>query len=309
MSRAARRATRDLRVVVVGTGLAGRALAEGLSRAGLAPLALRGRGRWPSRLDAQVAVLAVPDHAVPSVARRLDARLPDGAVTLHLSGALPDRIDGIGRDSGRLHPLLSLAGSASPRGVAWVRGAPAAVRRARELAASLGWSVVGARLDPVAYHAAAALLANGAVALAARARRWLERAGYPEPLREEALGALLASVANNLLVRGLPGALTGPVRRGDHETVRAHLAWLRRTLDDRDAAPDLALYREVCRAQLSLARELAEAPPQALERIDLELRRAASPAALPRRATARTRGGRRRSPRPPPPPSPRSRRT
>jgi predicted short-subunit dehydrogenase-like oxidoreductase (DUF2520 family) len=68
------------------------------------------------------------------------------------------------------------------------------------------------------------------------------------------LGALLESVGRNLQEMGLPGALTGPVRRGDHAAIASHLATLA------DSAPELLdVYRALARAQLPLARALGEA--------------------------------------------------
>ncbi|RYE94036.1 MAG: DUF2520 domain-containing protein, partial [Myxococcales bacterium] len=65
---------------------------------------------------------------------------------------------------------------------------------------------------------------------------------------------------------GLPGALTGPVRRGDAAAVKRHRATLR-TL-----APGLeGLYLATTRAQLPLARELGDAPDDAFDRIAREL--------------------------------------
>jgi predicted short-subunit dehydrogenase-like oxidoreductase (DUF2520 family) len=118
------------------------------------------------------------------------------------------------------------------------------------------------RLDRVRYHAAAGLVANGAAALSAAGMRLLVSAGVPAKTAPHVLGPLLRSVAQNVSKLGLPDALTGPVRRGDTETIRRHLAALR------SAAPDLLpLYRAIVRAQLPLARVLGEARRGALARM------------------------------------------
>ena len=71
-----------------------------------------------------------------------------------------------------------------------------------------------------------------------------------------ALIPLLTSVVQNLAQLGLPGALTGPVERGDVSSVERHL----KTLEAR--APELlALYRLVGRDVLRLAREKTKLDP------------------------------------------------
>src|SRR5690606_18562594 len=100
--------------------------------------------------------------------------------------------------------------------------------------------------------------------LAAAACELAERAGLEAA--HEVVGPLLASVGHNVARLGPQAALSGPVRRGSSQTVRAHL--------DRIAAvaPDqLALYRAVVRAQLPLARAIGEAPPAALAAIERAL--------------------------------------
>ena len=83
---------------------------------------------------------------------------------------------------------------------------------------------------------------------------------------EQALPALiplLTSVVQNLAQLGLPGALTGPVERGDVSSVERHL----KTLEAR--APELlALYRLVGRDVLRLAREKAKLDPANAARLE-----------------------------------------
>ena len=117
-------------------------------------------------------------------------------------------------------------------------------------------------LDPVGYHAAAGLVANGAAALAAQGLTVLKAAGVPEEDAPKLLGPLLRSVAENVEKLGFPAALTGPVRRGDRAAIaRAQEVLAARA---RDVVP---LYLAAVRAQLPLARALAEAPPEAFDGI------------------------------------------
>ena len=137
------------------------------------------------------------------------------------------------------------------------------MRAARALGKRLGMTprTIPA-LDRVAYHAAAGLVANGAAALAAGGVELLERAGVDRGTAAKMLGPLLRSVADNVERLGLPGALTGPVRRGDAGAVERHLATIARL------APHLAgFYAAAGSAQLPLARALGEAPAPAFDAI------------------------------------------
>jgi predicted short-subunit dehydrogenase-like oxidoreductase (DUF2520 family) len=117
-------------------------------------------------------------------------------------------------------------------------------------------------LDPVAYHAAAGLVANGAAALAAAGSELLESAGVARSIAPKLLGPLLRSVAENVERLGLPQALTGPVRRGDAEGVRRHLEVIR------SLRPELeGLYLALVVAQIPLARELRDAPASAFDAV------------------------------------------
>jgi predicted short-subunit dehydrogenase-like oxidoreductase (DUF2520 family) len=113
------------------------------------------------------------------------------------------------------------------------------------------------------YHAGAVLASNYVVALADVAQRLFVAAGVPQDQALPALIPLLSSVVQNLAQVGLPGALTGPVERGDVSSVENHL----RTLEAR--APEvLELYRLVGRDVLRLAREKSKLDPEAVKRLE-----------------------------------------
>src|SRR5262249_46613039 len=74
------------------------------------------------------------------------------------------------------------------------------------------------------YHAALASAANHLVTQVVQAEELLARAGVGQPARM--LGPLLSAALDNALRLG-DAALTGPVARGDAETVAGHVAALR----------------------------------------------------------------------------------
>jgi predicted short-subunit dehydrogenase-like oxidoreductase (DUF2520 family) len=150
-----------------------------------------------------------------------------------------------------------------------VAGDRAAVRLASRAARLLGMSPrTLPELDPIAYHAAAGLVANGAAALAAAGTELLGKAGVPPGTASKMLGPLLRSVADNVERLGMPNALTGPVRRGDAKAVERHLEIIA------SRCPDLVvLYRALVVAQLPLARRLGDADARAFEAIEARFRR------------------------------------
>lgn len=133
---------------------------------------------------------------------------------------------------GVMHPLVSFP---TPEAIPELEGTTfvidgnrRAVATAKKIAGLLGARALVAQIHGPAYHAAAALLANGSAALAAVAVDLLARLGVDLDDAEHAIGALLRSVADNIETIGVPDALTGPVMRGDAATVRGHRAALRR---------------------------------------------------------------------------------
>jgi predicted short-subunit dehydrogenase-like oxidoreductase (DUF2520 family) len=183
--------------------------------------------------------------------------LKPGTVVLHCAGARgADVLDGCrraGADVGVLHPLVSFPTPDAVPDLAEttfvIGGGRRAVAAARRVTTLVGARPLTADVHGPAYHAAAALLANGSAALATIAVELLERLGIDGGDAELAIGALLRTVADNVETIGVPDALTGPVARGDATTIRGHRAALRK---HRRA---LSAYEAVGPIILSVARE------------------------------------------------------
>ena len=192
--------------------------------------------------DADVVLIATPDAAIADAAAATAPGLRRGALLLHLSGACTlDELDKLrvarpDVEVGSLHPLQSLP---SPdTGVARLPGSwcaiagPAAVER---LAITLGMRPFRvADRDRVRYHAAATIASNHVVALLGQAARVAAAAGVPPA----ALVPLVRATLDNVEELDARDALTGPVARGDVDTVARHLDAL--PADERDAYVALA---------------------------------------------------------------------
>lgn len=285
------------RVVIVGPGRAGLSLGQALLEAEAVgrvtvfgrrpeppghPMFVHGRADYLFGLrrpepDASAVFLAVPDGAVPEMAHALagQGEAPEGCVAFHLSGALPVEVlaplHARGYAVGSFHPLQAFAhpvsGAQRLRG-SWVAvaGAPEAVAAARRLAAALeaGVLTVPEARRPL-YHAAAVMASNFLPPLLDVAARLLERAGVPHDQALPALLPLVRGTLDNLAEHGPAAGLTGPVARGDLETVALHL----RALEGEERRLYASLARELVRlAWAGLPEDAARA---LLERLNREV--------------------------------------
>jgi predicted short-subunit dehydrogenase-like oxidoreductase (DUF2520 family) len=255
-------------ISIIGAGRMGRGLAIALERTG-AEVGLLTRSRRPEETrHAGLVLLAVPDDTILSMAAELakEGAVSARQVVLHLSGLLDRRalepLAATGAGLGSFHPLQAIAEpSAAPEllagSFAGLEGDGRALAAGEWLAATLGMRPV--RLTPgakPAYHAGAVIASNYAVVLADMAERLARQAGLSAAdAAAMYLPLMQGSVAN--LAGGSIAALTGPIRRGDAATVRAHLAAL--------APEDGELYRQLGLAALRLAREAGLSPAAAAE--------------------------------------------
>ena len=190
---------------------------------------------------ADALVLCVPDDALAAVVRDVaqshDAL--DGVLVLHTSGSQPVRVlaplAARGAYVAGFHPAQSLT-RATPHAAlegacAGIEGQEPALGAARHLAERLGMVPLTIRLGSKSlYHLALVLVSNYTVTLAALATEVLESAGMDARDAGRLLHPLLAGTLVNLEKQAPGEALTGPIARGDVETVRRHLTALRATL-------------------------------------------------------------------------------
>jgi predicted short-subunit dehydrogenase-like oxidoreductase (DUF2520 family) len=185
----------------------------------------------------------------------------------HCSGALDTSVLQAGAERGcalaSLHPLQTFpsASSAVGRlpGTWWfLEGDPAVVDVLHRLATDLGGQAVTiAPEHKPLYHAAAVFSANYLITLLETAVELLEHIGLSRDEARKALAPLARASVENFLERDLAGALTGPIARGDGETVQRHIDHLSQTRPEL-----LALYRAVGRRTAELA-DRAELLPDA----------------------------------------------
>jgi predicted short-subunit dehydrogenase-like oxidoreductase (DUF2520 family) len=191
-------------IQVIGSGRVGSAVAA----------RLRERGFEVSPDAGELVLLCVPDRAI----RELAGAVEPGPWIAHTSGATPlAALDPHERRFG-IHPLQTFTRA---RGPEQLDGAYAAITFETDEAREIGFWLAGELgLEPFAlddseralYHAGAVVASNFLVTLHRAASELAEAAGAPP----EALVPLMRRVIENDF------ELTGPIERGDWETVEAH---------------------------------------------------------------------------------------
>jgi predicted short-subunit dehydrogenase-like oxidoreductase (DUF2520 family) len=278
-----------LDVGVVGTGRAGSVIGAALKRAGHQVKActavtdlskLRAEALLPgvailsieqTVADRDLILLSIPDDVLAQVVSGLAATnaVSPGTFVLHLSGRYGIEVlrplTELGCLPLALHPVMTFTGtsidlnrlSACPFGVTThptLR--PVAETLVMEMGGEPVWVPEASRS---LYHAALTFGANNLMTLVNQTSDLLESAGISNP---EALVAPLLSASLDNALRNGDSALTGPIVRGDAETVREHL----RVLANFDPALTQA-YRSL--ARLTAVRALASGvlQPQSAEHL------------------------------------------
>ena len=190
-------------------------------------------------LASRLILISTPDDAILKIAAelaRIGAEELRGKVVLHTSGALNSSALKAVRDHGAcvgsMHPLQSFSGVAIPPlegKVFAIEGDPGAIRLARQIVRALGGLPVQiAGGSKALYHAAAAFAAGHVLAIEETSTRLLMLAGMKRGEAVRALLQLTRQVLENFERLGPRTAWTGPLARGDHGVVAAHLAAMKR---------------------------------------------------------------------------------
>lgn len=240
-------------LALVGPGRAGTTIVAALVARGWRVVAVAGRGpdapstrAAAARFEApaveladvargaDLVVVATPDAAIEAVAATLAPGIEPDALVLHLSGARGvDALAAVPARTGALHPLQTLPSAEA--GIARLSGSWCAIAgdpQVRALAETIELRPIELDdADRAAYHAAACIASNHVVAL-------LRQVEQVAPVPLEAFLPLVRAAVDNVAELGPEAAITGPVARGDVETVRGHLVVL--SARDRDAYLSLA---------------------------------------------------------------------
>lgn len=206
---------------------------------------------------ADVFLITVPDDQIAGVAAQLIA-LKFEATALHTSGALSSDVLAPlrqrGWQTGSIHPLVSVSDTdAALAGAFWsVEGDATALRIGKAIVRDLDGQSFSIRSEhkPL-YHAAAVMVSGNVVALFDVALEMLMHCGLSRKTAHSILLPLIASTVRSLETKDPAQALTGTFSRGDVETVKRHLAALKKS----ELVDALELYRLLGQRSLKLTKE------------------------------------------------------
>ncbi len=217
--------------------------------------------------EADLVFITTPDRVIKEVCDTIAtaAGFRRETIVLHMSGAhsldLLDAAKKAGAHRAVIHPLQSLA--SREQGVKTLPGSyfrieadPEALNAAKDIVRTFGgielvmpkWS--SDNESAALYHAGAVAVSNFFVALIDFGLKYYQALGADKQEALKAVLPLIKGTLHNIETLGIPDALTGPIMRGDTQTVRDHLEAMKKR------TPELiGLYKALARQTVSVARE------------------------------------------------------
>lgn len=239
---------------IVGCGRVGTALAKYLAEAGyilagLASKSLSSAKRvadltgsvnftdtaWEVTRKADIVFITTPDGAIKEACDSIAVKngFNSGSVVLHCSGALTSTMlltaRNCGASIGSMHPLQSFASTEYSHNpfsgiVTSVEGDKKATDAASLVAAALGSGCVTIKTEAkILYHASAVVASNYLVTLLDLSLNLIRQAGVPADEAFRSLKPLIDGTLSNIEKLGVHDALTGPIARGDIQTIENHI--------------------------------------------------------------------------------------
>lgn len=289
-----------MNIAFVGAGRLAQTLAAAFANAGFSVVAVANRSPERARLlaaaapgcqvmasaqeaaaIAQLTFITVPDDTIGTVARQIQWR--PGQFVVHCSGATEVAVLQPAAEQGAViggfHPLQLFA---DPQiALPLMAGSSVAIEaegaldaELRRLAAGVGYRPI--KLPPgvrARYHAATNYAASFLLSMLREACDLWNSFGVSDADALAALLPLARGTLDTAAAKGLPGALAGPMSRGDAAVVALHMRDLARL------GPEfLEFYRSVSVRQLRLAKERGHLDPETLARLEATV--SAEPARL-----------------------------
>jgi predicted short-subunit dehydrogenase-like oxidoreductase (DUF2520 family) len=188
-----------------------------------------------ARLDAGVIWLCVPDAVIAPLTRRLvkrvGARGLKGQIVVHSSGALSAQIlqaaARAGASAASVHPVMSFPTHTpvSLQGVSFgVEADPATRRILNAIVLRLGGHPFAIQADSKAlYHAVGVLSSPLLVSHLAAAQEVAALAGFSPRQARRLMEPIARATLDNFFLKGAGKSFSGPIARGDAQTIRLHL--------------------------------------------------------------------------------------
>lgn len=248
-------------VTIIGTGAVGSALQDFFISSGYPVLsAVNQSTGLPESEDryGDVIFITTPDDVIASVAESLAQKEIrwSGRTVVHCSGSLSsDRLSAIaaaGALTASMHPIQTFR---KGDGAGRFHGITVSIEGDPDGKALLKPLIMSMKARPIdvtpgqkqALHVGAVFASNYLVSLLRTVEEYLESEEIENGI--EIMRPLIQQTMHNIFEMGTSEALTGPVRRGDVQTVESHLSRLIFYPDHQ------ALYRQLGKTALDIARE------------------------------------------------------
>jgi len=228
---------------------------------------------------AEVVFLTAPDDAINDLCTAISRKngLKPGSLVVHTSGAhsldLLQSARLVGAFRAVVHPLQSIP--SRELGILNIPGSYFRIEadtEARDAAAAIVKALGGIELSmpnwspdkssTALYHAGAVAVSNYFVALVDYGLKFYQTLGAEKQEALKAVLPLIKGTLANIEAVGVPAALTGPIARGDVETVRDHVDAMRKR------APELLdLYCSLAQHTIDVARDKGSLTPETIEKL------------------------------------------
>lgn len=235
-------------------GRLGTALSRRLTEAGYSVNGISRKRGAASLLGADAVWFCVPDGEIAAAAYSFSQFRWQDKFAFHSSGVLSSDALNYLRSAGAcvasVHPLMTFVKGSAPKlsGVPFaIEGDASAVRIARNIVRDLGGQALAIKKqDKVAYHAFATMICPLLVSLLAASETAASLAGMSAAESRRRMLPIIRQTIRNYEKLGPAAAFSGPIVRGDVETIRAHLKALSKVPSAKDA------YSALARAALNL---------------------------------------------------------
>lgn len=183
--------------------------------------------------ESDVIFITTPDGVIPQVWGELLHQDISNRIICHFSGSLSSHVFSGREEAGAsgisMHPMYAFSDkfhSYEQFHTAYLtlEGDPEAVAVMKPMWEAIGHHVLTLKAeDKIKYHAAAAMASNEMLGLMQASLDILSECGFSEKDSMALLTPLVQGNIASMLEKGCVNALTGPVERGDIQTVRKHL--------------------------------------------------------------------------------------
>lgn len=209
--------------------------------------------------SSDIIFFTVPDGKIKEVYESVSKNLLKGKVLCHASGSLSasecfyDALE-YGAKRGSVHPLYPVSTKYdSYQGLVdaffVVEGDEEAVLLLKPMLQNMGLKVSEIKPeDKVKYHAGCAIASNLVCGILEESITLLTESGFSRENALEALTPLVRSNIERILSVGPKEALTGPMERGDEETIKKHMKCF-------SSEEERTLYKAVSKILLKMAKE------------------------------------------------------